>query len=310
VHVVVTGAAGFLGRALTGALLADGETVTALDRRLYVGLASDGLDVITADLLDRDDGIRQALASADTVFHLAGCPGVRDRGAAVAWARHRDNVLATARVLALVPRRTPLVVTSSSSVYGGAPGAPGRPSVEDDPVRPLGGYARSKVAVEELCARRAAAGGNVVVARPFTVAGEGQRPDMALASWLAAARTDRPLRVLGSLDRTRDVTDVRDVVRVLRDLAAGGTPGTVNVGTGVGRPLRDLVAAVGAALDIDVRTVIVPAERVEPADTLADTRRLRALLGYVPRTDLLDLVASQAAASQAAAPPRQPVLVT
>lgn len=297
-QVVVTGAAGFLGRALTGALLTDGIAVTTVDRRPYddsVHPADPGVRVLTADLLGRDDRVRQALAAADAVFHLAGCPGVRDHGPAVSWARHRDNVLATARVLALVPADTPLVVTSSSSVYGGTPG---QPSAEGDPLRPLGGYARSKVAVERLCAVRAAAGGKVVVARPFTVAGEGQRPDMALASWLAAARAGRPLRVLGSLDRTRDVTDVRDVVRVLRGLAVCGEPGPVNVGTGVGRPLRDLVAAVAAALDADVRTEVVPAGREEPADTLADTRRLRTLLGYVPQTDLLDLVTRQAAAAQ------------
>src|SRR5918994_165350 len=143
--------------------------------------------------------------------------------------------------LAGVPRGTPLVVTSSSSVYGGAAG---RPSHEDDPLRPLGGYARSKAAVERLCARRLAAGGLVTVARPFTVAGEGQRPDMALARWIAAVRARRPVPVLCSPGRTRDVTDVRDVVRALRLAAERRVAGPLNVGTGRPRTLAELAAAV------------------------------------------------------------------
>ncbi|NUR92318.1 MAG: NAD(P)-dependent oxidoreductase, partial [Nonomuraea sp.] len=227
---------------------------------------------------------------ADVVYHLAGCPGVRRQGPAVEARRHRDNVEATARVLALTPAGVPLVITSSSSVYGGADA--GRPSRESDPPRPIGGYARSKVAMEGLCAGR-----RVTVARPFTVAGERQRPDMALATWLAAAREGRPLRVLGSLDRTRDVTDVRQVARALIDLT--GHPGVVNVGTGRGITLRALAEAVAEATGTSPELEIVPASPVEPGDSLADTGRLRALIGWVPETDLATLVRRQLAGSLA-----------
>ena len=67
------------------------------------------------------------------------------------------------------------------------------PRREDDVLAPLGGYARTKVALEAICARRAAAGGVVAVARPFTVAGEGQRSDMALSQWLDDAARGRPV---------------------------------------------------------------------------------------------------------------------
>ena len=160
--VVVTGAAGFLGRALVASLAVDGIPVVAVDRRPPPD--GPGVTALRADLLDRDPAVTEALRRADAVFHLAGRPGVRDTGAAADAARTRDNVHATAAVLATVPPGPPLVVTSSSSVYGGAAG---RPSRESDPLRPLGGYARSKVAVERLCAGRP-----VAVLRPFTVAGE------------------------------------------------------------------------------------------------------------------------------------------
>ena len=146
-----------------------------------------------------------ALRVADAVFHLAGRPGVREAGPAAEAARARDNVAATAAVLRQVPRATPLVVASSSSVYGGAAG---RPSREERPAPAARRVRAQQGGGRALCAARHAAGGAVAVVRPFTVAGEGQRPDMALARWIAAVRAGRPVRVLGSPARTRDVTDV------------------------------------------------------------------------------------------------------
>lgn len=296
--VVVTGAAGFIGRHLVELLAARGERVVAIDRR--PGMPAVASKRIVTDLAEVTGGAAgDALREAEAVFHLAARPGVRDDAdpGALDWLRWHDNVLATERVLALVPLTTPLVVTSSSSVYGGAPGRGRRPSRETDPPRPIGGYARSKVAAEARCAARLARGGQVAVVRPFTVAGEGQRPDMAIARWLEAARHGDPLVVLGGLARQRDVTDVTDVAEGLARAATRGVRGTVNLGTGVAHPLHALVAAVGAALGLEPETVVLPARAEEPAATLADTTRCHRWLGFCPRTDLTQLVRRQATAA-------------
>ena len=301
--VVVTGAAGFIGRNLVALLAARGLDVVGIDRRL--GTSAGGTPGVAAelraDLADALPGpIDDALAEADAVFHLAGRAGARDEGAPaaeLARLRLHDNVLAAERVLARVKRQVPLVVVSSSSVYGGA-GTGGRPSREDDQLHPLGGYAGSKVALERRCAARAAAGGLVAVARPFTVAGEGQRPDMAIARWLAAAAGE-PLTVLGGTGRRRDVTDVQDVAEGLLRMAELAVTGPVNLGTGAARTLGELVAAVGAALGVTPEITVLPAGQEDPAATLADTGRCRRLLGFVPRTDLAALVRRQAAATGA-----------
>lgn len=298
---VVTGAAGFVGRTLVQRLLAIGEPVVGIDRVPQAERL--GLTVLTADLCDFDERVSAALGGADAVFHLAGCPGVRDPRPDIDTLRHRDNVLATAAVLATVPAATPLVVTSSSSVYGNA--RSGRASREGDRLCPRGGYAQSKVTVERLCGQRLSAGGRIVVARPFTVAGEGQRPDMALARWIAAARSGQPLRLLGSPERTRDVTDVRQVAQALVALAGSAAQGPVNVGTGQTHSLARMVAAVARAVDVELRTQLVPADPAEVADTRADTARLRRLIGWVPHTDLDQLVARQVVADAVA----EPVLV-
>ncbi|GAA0623391.1 NAD-dependent epimerase [Sporichthya brevicatena] len=292
--VVVTGSAGFLGQAVVARLLAAGREVIGIDRRGGVPTGP-GHTELHADLIGSDGVAADAIREAGGVIHLAGCPGVRDSRTDVAWHRHRDNVLATAAVLGAAPRRTTVVVATSSSIYGGSVG--GRPCAETDPLNPRGGYAASKALAEALCRDHNEAGGRVVVARPFTVAGEGQRSDMALSMWIDAARAGRPLRILGGPERTRDVTDVRDAARALIALLDAGEPGPVNVGTGVPIRLDAMIDAIATALDVDVRTRVEPAGPEEVSDTRADTRRLERIVGFVPHTDLADVVARQIAAA-------------
>ena len=287
---VVTGAAGFLGSHLVEALARDGEEVVAIDRRPAV--VPPGVRMLRSDLVLEDPAVAEALRRAATVFHLAGAPGVRSSDAGAANRRRRDNVLATARLLARTPVATPVVVTSSSSVYGGATN--GRASHEDDDLRPRGGYAVSKAAVERLCHDRNAAGGTVTVARPFSVAGERQRPDMALATWIASIAQGRPVRIIGSAGNSRDVTDVRDVAAGLRALAAARFRGQVNIGSGTSHTLAEMLEAVCSCVGAAARVEHAPAAPEEPPMTLADTDRFVALTGIRPHTDLMALVRRQA----------------
>jgi len=284
VAVVVTGAAGFVGGAVVRYLRSSGERVAAIDRRPVSRRPR--IVPLQADLCEEDPDVLATLRAADAVIHLAGCPGVRDRLPDVESRRQRDNVDAVSAVLAATPAQVPVVVASSSSVYGGARFR--RASREDDPCQPLGGYAASKVRAEMVCRDRLDAGAPVVIARPFTVVGEGQRPDMALSRWVDAVLHGRPLRILGGLDRTRDFTDVREVARALTALL--GSAGVVNVGSGRPRTLRDAVATVGAVLGVEPLVTVEPAAPEEVPDTWADTRRLAALTGRVPQTDLVDAV--------------------
>jgi len=296
-HAVVTGSAGFIGRHLLDALVARGASVTGVDRRESFDRLRPGQE-LRCDLVDPDaqGALGDLLASADMVFHLAARPGVRGVGPSIEHDRQRDNVDATRRVLALTPRQVPLVVTSSSSVYGGArlvDGGAIRPSHESDALRPRGGYARSKVEVEQLCAARAEAGGVVAVARPFTVVGEGQRCDMALTRWLHAAVAGEPLTVFGSTDRSRDFTDVAEVAGALVALGMRGEAVVVNVGTGRPHTLEHVVRAIGAGLGRELPLELVPAGDEEPPATRAHTGRCERVCGFVPVTDLASVVRRQ-----------------
>jgi nucleoside-diphosphate-sugar epimerase len=289
--IVVTGSSGFIGRQLVEHLRQRAHRVVGIDR-----LAQGGSEQLVADVSEPDADARAALAEADAVVHLAGCPGVRDRSPDVGYRRWRDNVVATEQVLAATPHRTPVVVASSSSVYGGS--RAGRPSAEHDRLRPVGGYARSKHVVEQACAARRARGGHVTIVRPFTVVGPGQRADMALARWMAAAASGRPLDVYGSLERRRDFTDVRAVVRALA-LLTELDPTVLNLGAGRSRSLGELVAAVRARFG-DTGLVVTRRPGGEPDETLADTTRSGDVLGFSLHTDLHGVIAAQATAARLA----------
>lgn len=309
--IVVTGASGFIGGSLLAALASAGHDVVTLDRRPLPRGRLTGTHLRT-ELTQPSDAALDALHEAQAVLHLAGCPGVRDRAPDVAHRRQRDNVDATRAVLAASGRQTPVLVLSSSSVYGGATPMPQgdhvsgpvsapriRGSRESDPVRARGGYAASKIAAEQVCRQHAATGAPVLVVRPFTVLGEGQRPDMAVARWAHEARSTGAITVLGSPSRTRDFTDVRAVARTLMALMTSGATGTVNIGTGHARSLAELAEAVSLAVGVAPDLQVVSAGRAEVAHTLADTDRLRSLTGVVPRTDLVDVVARSVASLEA-----------
>jgi nucleoside-diphosphate-sugar epimerase len=290
-EVVVTGGAGFIGSHLVAGLAELDNSVVAIDRRDRDLL---GTPLLVADLAktDLDAAAADVLRSAEVVFHLAASPGVRTTGPEVARRRHFDNVVAGRNVVRLVRPSAHLIVTSSSSVYGGARRSQGsvRACRETDPLRPIGGYARSKVGLERICDRRIATGGMTTIVRPFTVAGPRQRPDMALARWIEDVQAGRPITVLGAPDRTRDVTDVDDVVGGLIAIAGSPATGTFNLGSGRGRTLGEMAAAVFAAVGRTVPIHVKPASRQEVTDTLADLTRARAALGYAPNTDLNGIV--------------------
>ncbi|MGH2753574.1 MAG: NAD-dependent epimerase/dehydratase family protein [Actinomycetota bacterium] len=286
--VLVTGAAGFVGRSLCEALARE-HHVTGIDRRHDMPDILD--ETIVADLSDPGDDALAALRSADAVWHLAARPGVREPGPAAEAARLRDNVVACELVMKQVPADVPVVFTSSSSVYGGSiRNGVVKASEEADPLRPKGGYARSKVRAEEICAARRRRGGAVVVARPFTVVGAGQRPDMALARWVDATLSGEPISVFGSLRRSRDFTDLNEVSRALIRLSATGIGRTVNVGTGVTHSLAELIDAIFDACGRTTEVRIVPAPLEEIPATLARTDLLEELVGFVPRTHLRQVV--------------------
>jgi nucleoside-diphosphate-sugar epimerase len=279
---VVTGAAGFIGSHLVEALVARGDEVVAVDAftdyydpQLKQQNAA-GLDVLRLDLAEETldlDGV-------DGVFHLAGQPGVRASWGADFGLYVRRNVLATQRLLeAAVPARVRVVFASSSSIYGDAEAYP---TPEDTQPRPISPYGITKLACEHLLyAYRA----DAVALRYFTVYGPRQRPDMFFTRMLTALAEGSEFTLYGDGSASRSFTYVADAVDATIAAMERGR-GVYNVGGGTETTVRDAIAL---AERISGRTLEVSRQEAQAGDvrrTRADTERIRADLGWEPRTPL------------------------
>jgi|SRR5829696_2388870 len=309
---LVTGAAGFIGSHLCEALLDDGDQVVAIDcfsgyysrirkeENLALLHGRRGFSFIEADLTTV--AIAPLLRSVDTVYHIAGQPGVRGSWGPpfVDYVRH--NVIATQRLLEAC-REHPLgklVFSSSSSVYGEAESLPTPESVHPRPISP---YGVTKLAAEHLCeAYRRSFQVPVVTLRLFTVYGPRQRPDMAFSRLIRAAVSGEPFELYGDGRQARDFTFVGDVVRAMRAAARSPWYGVANIGGGARTSLRDAIDIV-EELCGDVCILSRAPAGGDARNTAADISLAAAAFGYRPRTSLREglaaMVATERLATQA-----------
>jgi len=305
-RILITGAAGFIGSSLADEMLARGYAVVGVDNFL----GNYGREAKEANLaaarahpsftfheldLARDE-LEPLTADVDAVFHLAARPGVRD-----SWGRHYEeylthNVLATQRLLEALRRRpeTPIILASSSSIYGDAARLPVREDAVPAPVSP---YGATKLAAEDLVHLYVKSYGlRATVLRFFTVYGPRQRPDMAISKFVRAIREGTPIFLYGGGDERRDFTYVGDVVRATADVFEKGVVGgNYNVASGAAIPLEELVAALERVLGRKAQLVRAAHQRGDVRATHGDIAALRGAIGYAPATPLDEGLAAQAA---------------
>ncbi|MEZ5965581.1 MAG: NAD-dependent epimerase/dehydratase family protein [Planctomycetota bacterium] len=313
-HYLITGGAGFLGSHLGERLLASGDRVTVLDdlsfgRRRNLA-AVEGHAAFRCEVGSVRDRRRvdALVREADAVVHLAAVLGV-ERVSSRPLPSLLGNLEGSLAVLRAASRHgRPLMLASSSEVYGAAAAA----ACEDDAVRlgattdPRWGYACAKAMDEWLAFAYAAERRLPVrVVRFFNVAGPRQRAERGavVPRFVRQALRALPLTVHGDGQQTRSFCHVRDAVealsRLLRTDAAVGQ--VVNVGSDAEVTILHLAETVRMLVGVDVPIAFVPRREAlgriaDVARRVPDLRKLRELTGFLPSTPLAAIVGDVVAA--------------
>jgi UDP-glucose 4-epimerase len=225
--IIVTGGAGFIGSHLVDRLLNDGRNVVVIDdfstgsRENLRGVAQHPRLQVIESTISGCQTLPALVARAEFIFHLAATVGVE---LVVKSALHvLESSFDETRVLlrAAARQRTPMLLTSTSEVYGKST----KPqfSEEDDlligpPDHSRWSYACSKLADEFLALAYAREQGlPVIIARLFNIVGPRQtgRFGMVLPRFITAAKQNEPLKVFGDGAQSRCFCLVRDVVESL-----------------------------------------------------------------------------------------------
>ncbi|HEX8113397.1 MAG TPA: NAD-dependent epimerase/dehydratase family protein [Kofleriaceae bacterium] len=305
-HVVVTGAAGFIGSHTCERLVAAGHRVTGIDafdgylypaevkRATAAELAGlPGFRLVEADICDRAAVAGVIDGGVDVVCHLAALAGVRP-SLAEPLRYLRTNIEGTGVIIERMRAvgRKRLVFASSSSVYGARHGTDLREIAafrEDDPcLSPASPYAATKRMNElQLSTYRDLFGLGVHALRFFTVYGPRQRPDMAIAKFTRAIARGEPIALFGDGTTRRDYTFIDDIVRGVVASIGAVSPGCyelINLGGTHTTSLRELVEILERVIG---RPAVIDWQPSQPGDvpvTYASIDRARALLGYAPTT--------------------------
>jgi UDP-glucose 4-epimerase len=314
--IVITGGAGFIGSHLVERLLGEGYRVRVLDDLSTGSLENlaacrnDPRLEITLGPVSGQKDLNRILAGSSYTFHLAAAVGV-DLVVQHPIKTIHTNLRETEAVLeAASGNRTPVLLASTSEVYGKSP----KPTFDEEDDLLIGppnlarwSYACSKLMDEFLAMAYARERGvPVVVARLFNTVGPRQtgRYGMVLPRFIEAAMLRRPIRVFGDGNQTRCFCFVNDTVEALFRLMK--SPDAIGQVVNVGTDQEISIAALARRV-MDLLGSSVPIQRVPYSDAYAPgfedmlrrrpvIEKCRRLTGFRPATPLDEIIRSTAAA--------------
>jgi len=316
--VLVTGGAGFIGAHTAKALHDSGYLPV-----VYDNLSSGYRDAVRWGPLVHGD-IRDPRALSDAlseygikaVIHFAGLIEV-GRSVAKPDMFWEHNVSGTVSLLAAMRDRGVgrLVFSSSAAVYGQGDRGPLEAIPEDAPKAPASPYGDTKLACEWMIETQCRAYGltgvalryfNAAGADPSGLIGEAHEPETHLIPLaIAAALGDgKPLTVFGDDFDTPDGSCLRDYIHVgdladahvaaLEAALGAGVYEAVNVGTGQGASVFDVVGAVGRAVGRPVPHSVGARRAGDPPSLVANAGRAREVLGWSATRSSLDQIVTDA----------------
>jgi UDP-glucose 4-epimerase len=283
-RVLVTGGAGFIGRRLVRALLAQGHEVTVADLRAFPDPA---VRSVVGDLCDPDGPARAVRPGTDVIIHLAAVTSVL-ASVADPVSTHRLNLDATARLLELARENEvgTFLFASTNAVVGGG-SAVGEVITERAVLRPLTPYGATKAAAEMLIGSYASCYGITGTSLRFSnVYGPGMaEKDSFIPRLMRAARDGEGVQVRGDGTMLRDVVHVDDIVQGLLAAWQGGHNGPLILGSGQSVSVSEMVATARRVTGEAIPAEQVPIQKGEMPAIVLDISAAKAL-GYQPGYDL------------------------
>jgi UDP-glucose 4-epimerase len=311
--VLVTGGAGYVGSHVVRQLLHAGETVVVLDNLSHGHpRAVGGARLVEGDINDR--ALLEQIFAAErfeSVIHLAAFKSV-DESLRRPDQYFHNNVTGTLSLLEACRAAgiTRFVFSSTCALYGDPTELPVSEAAEPRPQTP---YGESKLIVERMLRWFDQADGlRSVSLRYFNAAGAADEGDIG-ENWNGATTliprvmkavllNDQPVHVFGTDYPTADGTAVRDYTHVLdlgdAHLAAldhlreGGSSEVLNLGTGRGTSVKEILDTTARISGRDVPHVLDERRPGDPPAVWADPTRARRTLGWRARRDLDDIIAS------------------
>ncbi|MBD0381595.1 SDR family NAD(P)-dependent oxidoreductase [Paenibacillus sedimenti] len=299
-HVLVTGAAGFIGSHLVHQLVSEGAKVRTFirynstnTRGFLDTLPSDvqrEIEVIKGDLRD-PHGVYKAAKGVDTIFHLGALIAIPYSYLHPTDVVH-TNVIGTLNVAQAaldlgIPR---LIHTSTSEVYGSARYVP---MDETHPLQGQSPYSASKIGADKVIESfHCSYALPVVTVRPFNSYGPRQSMRAVIPTIINQA-LHRSEIVLGNLTSTRDFTFVEDTAcafirAAVHDEAIGQV---INAGSGaeisIGELADTVKQIVGRDLPVRVESERVRPEKSEVDRLFSDSSKAATLMGWKPSVTLV-----------------------
>jgi UDP-glucose 4-epimerase len=300
-RVLVTGATGFVGRAVVRQLTMAGHSVIGLVRTPKPV----SYELLIGDVLDQG-AVEHAVEGADAVCHLAALTSVRESfDEPVRY--FRVNVTGTLNVLDSMNaeaqrtgRTLRLIFASTCAVYGAPETQPITEAQEPMPGNP---YGASKLAAEAAIGYQAGLGRiSAITLRTFNVAGAADGhgdPDTSRIipkTVLVAAGQADCLTVNGDGSAIREYTHAGDLARayvMALDSAESAGHRVYNVGSGFGASVRDVIEAAERITGHPVSVRWGPPAN-EPRELRADSSRIRTELGWRPCSSALETIVADA----------------
>jgi UDP-glucose 4-epimerase len=277
-RVLVTGGAGFIGRRVVRALMAEGHEVTVADLRAF---PDPDVRSVTGDLCDPGVPERAVRPGTDVIIHLAAITSVL---ASVndPVSTHRLNVDATARLLELARENNvgTFLLASTNAVTGNV----GSSVISEQTVlRPLTPYGATKAAAEMLLGAYANCYGMTGAALRFSnVYGPGMsEKDSFVPRLMRAARDEVGVQVRGDGTMKRDLVHVDDVVQGVLAAWRARHTGPLILGSGHSVSVNEMVATARKVTGAPIPVEHVPVGNGEMPAVVVDISAARAI-GYAP----------------------------